>query len=77
MGDVGKGGDGAGGNGVGAGYAIQGSCAVSVIIWERYLGGDEGDAKSTSGILSSVSKEDYGDYSAAYNERRVGVAPVG
>ena len=38
--DGGEGGDEDGGNGAGAGYAVQGSCAVGIVIWERELGGD-------------------------------------
>ena len=42
MGNGGQGDDKDRGNGAGAGYDVQGSHAVSVVIWERELGGDRG-----------------------------------
>ena len=52
---------------MGVGYSVQGSCAVSAVIWEGELGDDMVHAKSTRCILSSGSKKDDGDYSVVYN----------
>ena len=76
MGDGGESGDKDGGNGAGAGYAVQGSRAVSVIIWKKELGGDRGNSKTTRGIPSSGIKRDYEDDGAAYGNQRVGLSPV-
>ena len=72
-----EGGEEDGGRGKGAGDALQGNCSVGIVIWERYLGGDEGHAKSTRGIISSDSQTGCGDDGATYDERKVGVAPSG
>ena len=52
MGNVREAGDEDGVNGAGAGYDVQYSHAVGVIIWERDLGGDGGHNESTRGIPS-------------------------
>ena len=49
------------GNGAGAGYYVQGSCAVGVSIQERELGGDGGNAQSDRGLSSLDRNKDYGD----------------
>ena len=73
--DGGEGVDKDGGNGVGAVYAVQVSHVGSFVIWERELSGDRGYDKSTRGVLSSGIKKDDVDDGAAYDGRRVGVAP--
>ena len=50
MGNGGEVGDEVRGKGADAGYSVQGSRTVSVVIWEQELGGDGGHAKSTRGI---------------------------
>ena len=77
MGNGGGGGDEDWGNGAGMGYAVQGSNSVGVVIWEQYLGDDRGHVKSTRGIPSLDSEKYCGDDGAAYDKRRVGVAPSG
>ena len=77
MGDGGKGGDENGGNVASAGYAVKSSHTVGIIIWDREFGGDRSHAKITLGIPYSVIDKDYGDYGAAYEDQRVGVAPSG
>ena len=77
MGDGGEGGDKNRGSSVGAGYAVQGSSAVGVDVWEQEWGGDKGHAKSTRDIPSSLSKKDYRNDCAAYNDQGVGAAPGG
>ena len=79
MAAVGNGGEGRNedrGNGTGVRYCVQGSHAVSVVIWELELGGDRDHAKSTRGIPSLGSEKDYEDDGAAYSDQRVGV-PLG
>ena len=75
--DSGEGGYGGVVNGLSAGYSVQGSHTVAVIIWERELGVGGGHAKSTIGIPSLGSDKDYGYGIAAYNNQRVGVLPGG
>ena len=76
-------GDGGGGggedevNGVGAGYSLQVSCSVGVVIWESGLGGDRVHDKSTGVIPSSGRDNDCRDDAMSYDDRRVGVAPDG
>ena len=77
MGNGGEGGDKDRGNGAGAGYAVQGSHAVSVVIWELEFVADGGHAKSARAIPLSGNKKDCGDGSAAYNKRGVGFSTGG
>ena len=64
-------------NVTGTGYGVQGSRAVGVVIWEKYMVGYGGYDKFTRGIPSFCIKKDCGNYGAAYDERRVVVAPGG
>ena len=64
-----------GGNGVGAGYDVQVSHTVGVVICERQLGGDRVHAQSYGALPSSDRKKDYRDDGAVYN--KLGVSPSG
>ena len=66
VGDGEEGGEKYGGDGMGAGYSVQVSPAVGVLIWEIYFFSDGVHAKNTIGIPSSISKKDYGDDGVAY-----------
>ena len=59
------------------GYAIQGSCAVGVIIWEKELDVDRVHDKSSKGIQSLGIEQYYRDDGTAYNYQQVRVAPGG
>ena len=59
------------------GYAVYVSYAVSVSIREWDLDGDGGNAQSSRGFSSLVSKKDYGGDGAAYDGRGVGMTPSG
>ena len=56
------------------GGILQGSLAIGVVIWEKYLGGDGGHAKSTRGIPSLGSYTDFRDDGSSYDKRIVLVA---
>ena len=50
VGNGGEGGDKDGGNSLGAGYAVKGSCEVGGVIWDWKWGGDRGHDKITIGV---------------------------
>ena len=51
------------------GYAVQVSHEVSVVIWDRELGGDGGNDESTKWIPSFGINKDYRDDRATYNKK--------
>ena len=55
---------------------VQGIVTVNSVIWQRDMGGDQGDAQVTDGFPSPGSATDHGDDVETRGRSRVGVPSV-
>ena len=62
-----------GSNGAGPGRNINVGGTVGAIIWQRYLGGDWGDAQGPNGVPPLVGATDHRDDGETRGRRRVGI----
>ena len=62
-----------GSNGAVPGINVQGGGAVSDIIWQREIGGDQGDAQGPDGVPPLGGVTDHGDDGKTQDRLRVGV----